>query len=65
MWCYLFFSSTTAEPLDLTLAPPPNPNNSVNNDDLLDHTAGIENSNPTKDPVTSPRKSPEKICTVA
>ena len=48
----------------MTLAPPPNPKNSLNNDDLLDHTAGIANNSPTKDPVSSPRKSPEKICTV-
>ena len=39
-------------------------NNSVNNEDLLDHTAGIANNSPTKDPVSSPKKSPEKICTV-
>ena len=37
---------------------------SVNNDDLLDHTPGIANNSPTKELVLSPRKSPEKICSV-
>ena len=34
------------------------------NNDLLDHTSGIANNSPTKDSVSSPRKSPEEICTV-
>ena len=36
----------------------------MNNDNLLNHTSGIASNSPTKDPVSSPRKSSEKICTV-
>ena len=38
--------------------------NNSNNDLVENQNAGLANSSPTKDPVSSPRKSPEKICTV-
>jgi len=39
-------------------------NNSNNDLEVENQNAGLANSSPTKDPVSSPRKSPEKICTV-
>ena len=38
--------------------------NNSNNDLVENQNAGLANCSPTKDPVSSPRKSPEKICTV-
>ena len=60
--------------MDFTLAPPPNPNPrpkpgtsssfmSATNP-IENQNAGLAKSSPTKDLVSSPRKSPEKICKV-
>ena len=38
--------------------------NNSNNDLVENQNAGLANSSPTKDPASSSRKSPEKICTV-
>ena len=38
--------------------------NNSNNDLVENQNAGLAKSSPTKDPVSSPRKSPEKICKV-
>ena len=38
--------------------------NNSNNDLIENQNAGLAKSSPTKDPVSSPRKSPEKICKV-
>ena len=52
------------------MAPPPNPNprpKPGTSSSFISATApiaGVENNSPAKDPVSSPRKSPEKICTV-